>query len=152
MKLNPEDVPNDYLYCFATDGQCPQCKECLHAQVAKFPLKLRKGARPITYTVDSRYIASLQAKGGCSLFRSATPRLFARGMSRLYDEAPGKLTNELRRRVQNCFSCRSFYFSSRKGDRLISPDEQQKIAAVFQQLCPNIRPVYDSFEEAFEWW
>lgn len=151
MKLNPEDIPKNYLYCFATDEQCPQCKECLRSRVAKFPLKLRKGAKPVTFTVDPRYIASLQGKSACTLFRSAAPRLFARGMSRLYDEVPGKLTNELRWRVQNCFSCRSFYFSSRKGDRLISPDEQQKIAAVFQQLCPNIQPVYDSFEEAFEW-
>lgn len=151
MKLNPEDIPKNYLYCFATDEQCPQCKECLRSRIAKFPLKLRKNSKPTTFNVDPRYIASLQGKSACILFRSAAPKLFARGMSRLYDEAPGKLTNELRKRVQSCFSCRSFYFSSRKGDRLISPGEQQKIAAVFQQLCPNIRPVYDSFEEAFEW-
>lgn len=151
MKLNPEEMPRKYILCFATDGQCPQRKECLHALATELPRKAPRNQNPVVIAVDPRYIATLQGKRNCSLFRSAAPGLFARGMSRMYDEVPGKLTDEMRKRIQGCFSCRSFYFSSRKGERLVTPGEQQKIAAVFQQLCPDIQPMYDGFEEAIEW-
>ena len=98
-----------------------------------------------------RYIATLEGKGGCALFRSSTPSRYACGMSQLYDEVPSKVVSQVRWKVQRCFTCRSFYFAGRKGERLISPDEQKKIAAVFRQLCPGIQPVYDRFEEAYEW-
>lgn len=102
-------------------------------------------------SIDPRYIATLEGKGGCALFRSSTPSRYACGMSQLYDEVPSKAVSQVRWKVQRCFTCRSFYFAGRKGERLISPDEQKKIAAVFRQLCPGIQPVYDRFEEAYEW-
>ena len=150
MKLNPEDVPNGYSCCFATDEQCPQRKECLHALVAELPLKPSKTPERIL-AIDPRYVATLKGKGGCYFYRSAALKQYARGMSQMFDAVPGKLLGEVRKRVQNCFTCRSYYFASRKGDRLISPNEQKLIADVFQQLCPDIQPVYDDFEKAYEW-
>ena len=151
MKPNPEDIPYSYAHCFATDEQCPQRPECLRALIAGLPIKASRNEGLVTSTVDPRYIASLHGKGGCALYRSSVPRRYARGMSQMFDEVPSKVANEVRKKVQRCFTCRSYYFTSRKGERLISPHEQQLIAAVFHQLCPNLQPVYDSIEEAYEW-
>ena len=151
MKINPEEIPYGYAYCFATGEQCPQREECLRALIAAIPLKAYHKPEHSIVTIDPRYIDTLQGKGNCTFYRSSAYQKYARGMSRMFDAVPSKVVTEVRRRVQNCFSCRSYYFSSRKGERLVSPDEQKKIAAVFQQFCPDIKPVYDEIEETYEW-
>lgn len=151
MKLKPEDIPHNFIHCFATDGQCPKRRECLRALAAGLPLKTPHNHNLAIRTTDPRYIATLHGGENCLLFRSSAPKRYARGMSRMYDEVPGKVSAELRRLVQCCFSCRSYYFSSRKGERLISPEEQNQIAAVFRRLCPNIQPAYDEFEDTYDW-
>ena len=151
MKPSLKTKPHNYAYCFATNEQCPQRRECLHALVAELPMKASRTPEVVICSIDPRYIATLEGKGGCALFRSSTPSRYACGMSQLYDEVPSKVVSQVRWKVQRCFTCRSFYFAGRKGERLISPDEQKKIAAVFRQLCPGIQPVYDRFEEAYEW-
>lgn len=151
MESIPENMPYEYAYCFATDKQCPQRKGCLHALIAELPLEASRNRSPVISSIDPRYIATLKGKDGCTFYRSSAFKQYARGMSQMYDEVPNKVVSEVRKKVQRCFTCRSYYFSSRKGERLISPDEQRQIAAVFQRLCPDIQPVYDSFEEAYEW-
>ena len=64
----------------------------------------------------------------------------------MFDAVPSRIVSEVRRCVQNCFTCRSYYFASRKGKRLISPAEQAEMHSVFRALCPELRPIYDSFE------
>ena len=134
MKQNREDIPFEYAHCFATDGQCPQRSGCLHALITELPMKTSQYASNIITAIDPRYIASLHGKGGCT-----------------FDAVPSRIVSEVRRCVQNCFTCRSYYFASRKGKRLISPAEQAEIASVFRALCPELRPIYDSFEERYEW-
>ena len=87
----------------------------------------------------------------CTFYRSSDLKRYACGMSRMFDAVPSRIVSEVRRCVQNCFTCRSYYFASRKGKRLISPAEQAEIASVFRALCPELRPIYDSFEERYEW-
>lgn len=39
MKPSLKTKPHNYAYCFATNEQCPQRRECLHALVAELPMK-----------------------------------------------------------------------------------------------------------------
>ena len=105
-------------------------------------MKTSQYASNIITAIDPRYIASLHGKGGCTFYRSSDLKRYA---------LPSRIVSEVRRCVQNCFTCRSYYFASRKGKRLISPAEQAEIASVFRALCPELRPIYDSFEERYEW-
>lgn len=151
MKQNREDIPFKYAHCFATDRQCPQRSGCLHALITELPMKTSQYASNIITAIDPRYVASLHGKGGCTFYRSSDLKRYACGMSRMFDAVPSRIVSEVRRCVRNCFTCRSYYFASRKGKRLISPAEQAEIASVFRALCPELRPIYDSFEERYEW-
>lgn len=114
-------------------------------------MKTSQYASNIITAIDPRHITSLHGKGGCTFYRSSDLKRYACGMSRMFDAVPSRIVSEVRRCVQNCFTCRSYYFASRKGKRLISPAEQAEIASVFRALCPELRPIYDSFEERYEW-
>lgn len=93
-------------------------------------MKTSQYASNIITAIDPRYIASLHGKGGCTFYRSSDLKRYACGMSRMFDAVPSRIVSEVRRCVQNCFTCRSYYFASRKGKRLISPAEQAEIASV----------------------
>ena len=58
---------------------------------------------------------------------------------------------DIRRRIMACFSCRSYYFQSRKGERLITPKEQQAIANVFRQAGLKAEPEFDNYVEETYW-
>lgn len=152
MELRKKDIPCEYAYCFATEGQCPQCANCLHALIAKLPLEVENNYDIPVRTIDPRYVATVTAENPCPFFRSTAPKVYARGLKHLYDEVPGKVLRQVKHQVQyQVFSCSTFYFRARKGERLVSPQEQQGIAAVFKSLCPNVQPIYDSMEESYDW-
>lgn len=73
MKPSLKTKPHNYAYCFATNEQCPQRRECLHALVAELPMKASRTPEVVICSIDPRYIATLEGKGGCALFRSSTP-------------------------------------------------------------------------------
>ena len=106
MKPSLKTKPHNYAYCFATNEQCPQRRECLHALVAELPMKASRTPEVVICSIDPRYIATLEGKGGCALFRSSTPSRYACGMSQLYDEVPSKVVSQVRWKVQRCFTCR----------------------------------------------
>ena len=96
MKPSLKTKPHNYAYCFATNEQCPQRRECLHALVAELPMKASRTPEVVICSIDPRYIATLEGKGGCALFRSSTPSRYACGMSQLYDEVPSKVVSQVR--------------------------------------------------------
>ena len=102
MKPSLKTKPHNYAYCFATNEQCPQRRECLHALVAELPMKASRTPEVVICSIDPRYIATLEGKGGCALFRSSTPSRYACGMSQLYDEVPSKVVSQVRWKVQRC--------------------------------------------------
>lgn len=49
----------------------------------------------------------------------------------MFEDLPLKQARIVRRQVMACFSCESYFYQSRKGERLITPDEQKAIEEVF---------------------
>ena len=70
-------------------------------------MKTSQYASNIITAIDPRYIASLHGKGGCTFYRSSDLKRYACGMSRMFDAVPSRIVSEVRRCVQNCFTCRS---------------------------------------------
>jgi hypothetical protein len=50
-----------------------------------------------------------------------------------------------------CFSCERYYYHCRKGERPISPEEQQRIARVFNAVGISTKPKFDRYEYAVAW-
>lgn len=145
------DIPNGYAHCFAGKDDCPHANTCLRAIAARLLTESREPQPPTVHTVNAAYVAQLPDRAACPLYRSNEPLRYAKGMTRLFDELPVKQAAAIRLRVMGCFSCERYFYHSRKGDRLISPDEQRKIANVFRSAAPGVTPKFDSYEYVIPW-
>ncbi len=139
-----QDLPHNYLHCLAGNEACPRKDTCLRAIAARM-LEESGAASPVGIQIINPNVARKVAGEECPYYRDSTPVKFARGMSRLFDDVPAGKVDTLRSKVIGCFSSRSIYFFSRKGERLITPEEQQAIARVFQKYVPGVEPKYDAY-------
>lgn len=144
-----DDIPHNYIYCYATDETCPQATRCLHAIAARL---LQESGRETPLTIQSvnpNYVR--QSASSCTLFRDSAPARFARGMTKLFEDIPLKQAQAVRRKVVACFSCESYFYLSRKGERLITPDEQKGIEKAFLSAGIETAPQYDGYVEGVVW-
>lgn len=139
-----QDLPHNYLHCLAGNEACPRKDTCLRAIAARM-LEESGAASPVEIHALNPNIARNAGEEGCPFYRDSAPVRLARGMTRLFDNVPAGKVDTLRSKVIGCFSSRSIYFFSRKGERLITPEEQQAIARVFQKYVPGVEPKYDAY-------
>ncbi|WP_455967331.1 DUF6078 family protein [Bacteroides fluxus] len=146
-----QDVPNGYDYCFAGKDKCPKAATCLRAIAAQL-LSESEDEQPETVrAVNPFYVERLPDYSSCGRYRSSEPLRYAKGMSRLFDEIPLKQVSIVRLRVMGCFSCERYYYHCRKGERLITPEEQQRIVGVFNRAGIGTKPKFDSYEYGLAW-
>ena len=139
-----DNMPKDYIYCPAADGAGPRAPQCLRAIAYRQLTATEASDKPSPIRIVHPACVA-HAQKGCDYYRDSTPVRFAQGMTKLFDEIPHRLEADIRRRIMACFSCRSYYFQSRKGERLITPKEQQAIANVFRQAGLKAEPEIDNF-------
>ncbi|WP_300814583.1 DUF6078 family protein [uncultured Bacteroides sp.] len=145
-----DNMPKDYIYCPATDGTCPRAPHCLRAIAYRQLPATEASAKPGPIRIVHP-ACIVQAQDGCGYYRDSTPVRFARGMTTLFEDLPLKQARIVRRKVMACFSCESYFYQSRKGERLISPDEQKAIERAFRSAGVETAPQYDGYEEGFNW-
>lgn len=146
-----QDIPKDYVYCFAGKDTCPKAGTCLRAIAAKLLTESQEPQPHSLNTVNALYLEQLPDSSLCTLYRSNEPVRYAKGMTQLFEELPLKQAHAVRLSVMRCFSCESIFYHSRKGARLISPQEQQAIIKVFRSTGLDITPKFDEFEYIIEW-
>lgn len=146
-----QDVPGGYDYCFAGMDKCPKAATCLRAIAAKLLSESEERQPMHVHAVNPLYVNRLPELSACGCYRSCEPLRYARGMTRLFDEIPVKLLPSVRSRVMGCFSCERYFYLSRKGERLISPTEQQRIADVFKAAGFGDKPKFDGYEYRIAW-
>ena len=145
-----DNMPKDYIYCPAADGACPRAPQCLRAIAYRQLTATEASDKPGPIRIVHPACVA-HAQKGCDYYRDSTPVRFAQGMTKLFDEIPHRLEADIRRRIMACFSCRSYYFQSRKGERLITPKEQQDIANVFRRAVMKAEPEFDDYVEETYW-
>ena len=146
-----EDVPYGYEYCFAGANNCPKAATCLRAIAAKLLSEAEQPQPATLHAVNPFYVERLSDFSACACYRSNELLRYARGMTTLLDEVPLKQAATIRLRVMECFSCERYYYHSRKGERLITPEEQERIAGVFKDAGLNITPRFDGYEYGLAW-
>lgn len=146
-----QEVPNGYAHCFAGKDSCPKAGSCLRAIAAKLLTESKEPQPQTVNTVNAIYVEQLPNRTPCPLYRSSEPLRYAKGMTHLFDEIPLKQAITVRRKVIGCFSCERYFYHSRNGNRLISPEEQKKIANVFRHIGLATAPKFDGFEYAVAW-
>lgn len=145
-----QDIPGGYLYCLSGD-RCPKAGTCLHAIAARLQAENRDEPLQTLHMVSPYYLDSLPSPDNCPFYRSNALQQYARGMTRLFDDVPLRLSYLVRHRVMNCFSCERYFYHSRKGDRLITPAEQSGIAEVFRHSGISTPPKFDSYVDVVVW-
>lgn len=146
-----KDIPYNYAYCFAGKALCPKADTCLRAIAAQM-LRESTGTQPVRLqVVNELYVQRLADLSACEMYSDNSPVQFAKGMTRLFDDVPLKKSHHLRTRVMGCFSCDTYYYQSRRGERLITPEEQTAIAKVFRSAGITTAPQFDEIVEDYRW-
>lgn len=149
--IQQHEIPYGYAHCFAGKDRCPQAGTCLKAIAARLLAESKEPQPQTVHAVNALYVEQLADLSACAQYRSSEPVRFAKGMTHLFDDLPVKQATAVRRKVMGCFSCERNFYHCRKGSRLISPEEQQKIAHLFLTANLGITPQFDSYEYAVAW-
>lgn len=143
-------MPASYLRCTAEAGSCPLMEHCLRSKIH----------REATYEGAERYgleVVNLWNKdvkacsADCHAYRSVEKRRFAQGFTHLFDVVPKGVYATVRREVEGVFGSRRTFFYCKGGDQLTSPEEQKRIARIFQRHGITVAPQYDGFVDVYDW-
>lgn len=150
LMLRLQDIPKDYGYCLQTSDSCPQAATCLRAKAAQLLLQNRK-AKTYYITCVHPCILANAKDNECPLYRNDKPKMFARGMTKLFDNLPLKLSQPIKQKVKNCFSSERTYYKCRSGELLTSPEIQAEITRIFKSAGIEETSQFDSYEECPDW-
>lgn len=132
----------NYLVCF--NSQCPKCECCLRYLVGEYASE-----RPLALTaINPRH--PKVATSECPVFRSNEQVVMKRGLTHFYDDMPSRKEYVVRHSLIAAFG-RKNYFLMRKGERLITPEEQDVIADTCRQLGWTGELRYDGEQIGYDW-
>ena len=140
-KTNGE-VPNNYTLCLKND--CPKAATCLrHVAVGMMPSEVQRWS-----IVSPAYLA--QTEGECPVYRSAETVQYARGFVRMMSALTVKQAHAVKENIVATFGM-NMYYRMRRGERLITPTEQEEIYALLEKQGVPERPEFDTYVEDYLW-
>ncbi|MBQ3632142.1 MAG: hypothetical protein II949_13040 [Prevotella sp.] len=139
LTLRFEDVPRGWALCF--NNECPLRSECLRHQAGTLI--------PDTMTIAVSVTEKALADGQCQHFAPAETATFARGFTHLYDHVRQADYTALRKAMTAYLHGKRIYYEYKRGERLLSPAEQQWIARLFARYGYEDAPVFDGYEQHY---
>ena len=141
-KLDFSEVPYQYSMCL--NRQYPKADRCLR-QLAEqsIPEKVEH------WTIISPKRLTT-TKGDCPYYRSNIKASYAKGFIGILESLPHKQMENVIIHLMSFFSRRTYY-RVRKGERLLSPAEQQQVLNVLKYCGVLQPPKFDEYIEAYDW-
>ena len=140
-KTNGE-VPNNYTLCIK--NHCPKADTCLrHVAVGMMSSEVQRWS-----IVSPAYLA--QTEGECPVYRSAEKVQYARGFVRMMSALTVKQAHAFKDGIVSTFGM-NMYYRMRRGERLITPVEQEEIYALLEKQGVSERPEFDAYVEDYLW-
>ena len=137
-----EKVPTNYTLCIKSD--CPKAANCLrHVAVAMMPAEVQTWQ-----IVSPAYLA--RTEGECSMYRSAEKVMYARGFIRMMSALTVKQAHAVKDRIIATFGM-NMYYRMRRGERLITPTEQERIYQLLDKQGVTTHPEFDVYVEGYLW-
>ena len=137
-----EKVPNNYTLCIK--GDCLKAANCLrHVAVAMMPAEVERWQ-----IVSPAYLA--QMEGECPHYRSAEKVKYARGFVRMMSALTVKQAHVVKDSIVATFGM-NMYYRMRRGERLITPTEQEAIYQMLEKQGVTTRPEFDAYIEDYLW-
>lgn len=141
-KINYDDIPKTFLYC--SYKQCPRHNKCLRYQAMLcIPAQV-----PYYSTVNPCHIAGNEKN--CHYFKPYQTSHFASGIDHLLDNIPHSLAITIRKELYSLMG-RNMYYRIRNQERLLHPDEQEQIAAIFLKHGIKPKPEFDKYIDKYDW-
>ncbi len=142
MKIDYDKVPHQYARCFRTD--CPKAATCLRRLAAE----AMPASEERCMIVSPKYLATV--KGECPYYRSSEKIRYAKGFIGMLNALPYKEHCAAVSCLKSMFHGRNYY-RVRKGERLLSPDEQSKVLNLLKKLGAKEPFIFDAYVEDFAW-
>lgn len=140
--FNPSKIPTNYPLCL--NRQCPLASTCLRQLVERHATNTSE----YWHIISPRCIEAQQ--GQCVYYRPSAKVRFAKGFLKMLDNMTYKQMRLFVEGMANLFSERTYY-RIRKGERLISPAQQEKIYQLLNACGVEGRPEFDAYVEDYEW-
>ena len=136
------EVPTNYTLCIK--GDCPRAAMCLHYKATQMiPADVMKWS-----ILSPAYLA--QTEGECPHYRSAEKVKYARGFVRMMSALTVKQAHVVKDSIVATFGM-NMYYRMRRGERLITPTEQEAIYQMLEQQGITTRPEFDAYIEDYLW-
>lgn len=143
--------PTGYVVCTVAEGGCPLSETCLRNKIHR-EHKVATPAKCRSLRVVNLWNEALHTgTNACVMYRATTQRRFARGFTSLFNAVPQGEYEQMKAEVEQVFSSRRMFYYCRKGERLTSPEEQQRIANIFQKHGFSTAPRFDDYVIAYDW-
>ena len=135
-------VPLNYTLCIKSD--CPKAAMCL-----RYKATLMIPADVMKWSILSpAYLA--QTEGECPHYRTAEKVRYARGFVRMMSTLTVTQAHAFKGDIIATFGM-NMYYRMRRGDRLITPTEQEAIYQMLEQQGVTARPEFDAYVEGYLW-
>ena len=136
------EVPTNYTLCIKSD--CPRAAMCLHYKATQMiPADVMKWS-----ILSPAYLA--QTEGECPHYRTAEKVKYARGFVRMMSALTVKQAHVVKDSIVATFGM-NMYYRMRRGERLITPTEQEAIYQMLEQQGVTTRPEFDAYIEDYLW-
>lgn len=150
MKKSNEQIEADvfrekahhYLVCFL--DRCPLSQRCLRYLVGQYA-----SSYPSAHTSINPLHPKVQT-AECPMFRPIVRVMKKKGMTHFYHDMPGYMEYNIRQELIRLFK-RTYYYEMRRGDRLITPEQQQQIEQVCRRHGWQGDLNYDGEQEDWAW-
>ena len=83
--------------------------------------------------------------GQCDLFYEATVRRYAKGAQHMFDEVRMKHYGTIKEKVKRILGGRTSYYRCLRGEKLITEEQQQRIADLFNSYGYDADKLYDEY-------
>ena len=145
MKENIDfsEVPYEYALCL--NRQCPKADTCLRQLVKRIvPQKVEY------WTIVSPKYTDTITKGNCLYYRSNIKARYAKGFIGILENLPHKKMESAISQLMSFFGRRTYY-RVRKGERLLSPFEQEQVLNILKHCSVNSPLEFDAYSEVYDW-
>lgn len=141
-RINFLQVPHHYLMCL--NRKCLKADTCLRQLVEQcVPIDIQSWV-----IISPKYLAVLE--GDCPHYRSTVKVRFAKGFLNILENLPYKQMRAVVSQLIVLFGRRTYY-RVRKGERLLSPSEQQQFFLILKNCSVSSFGEFDAYLEDYDW-
>ena len=141
-KIDFAEVPYQYAMCLN--------RQCLKANICLRQLAEQSVPENIQHWVIISPKRLATVTGNCPYYRSNNKIRYAKGFIGILDHIPHKQM-QIVVSYQMSYLGRRTYYRSRKGERLLTPSEQQQVLIILQNSGVTHPQEFDSYIEGYDW-